>query len=143
MRLHPADPARREWLLAAAAVTLAGLASPATAAAPPEVSLDEARAAHQGGGVTLIDIREPDEHATGVAAGARLLPMSQLPRRLDEIPQDPDRPVLLICRTQNRSGSVVDALRKRGYTNVRFVRGGMKAWAERGWPMVPPEAAPK
>lgn len=143
MRLRPADPTRRALLRAAVAVAFAGLASPAAAAAPPEVSLDEARAAHQAGGVTLIDIREPDEHATGVAAGARLLPMSQLPQRLAEIPQDPDRPVLLICRTQNRSGSVVDALRKRGYTNVRFVRGGMKEWAERGWPMVAPEAGPR
>ncbi|MFN9451827.1 MAG: rhodanese-like domain-containing protein [Rubrivivax sp.] len=86
----------------------------------------------------LIDIREPQEHATGVAQGARLLPMSQLVRRLAEIPLEADTPVLLICNTQNRSRSTLKALRERGYAHVRYVNGGMSEWARRGWPMVKP-----
>jgi rhodanese-related sulfurtransferase len=86
----------------------------------------------------LIDIREPDEHATGVAAGATLLPMSQIGRRLAEIPTDAAKPVLLICNTQNRSGRTLRALRERGYAHVRYVDGGMSEWARRGWPMVKP-----
>jgi rhodanese-related sulfurtransferase len=109
--------------------------SPASADA---VSLDTARAEHESGRAILIDIREPDEHATGVAAGARLLPMSQLSRRLSEIPVDPDQSVLLICRTQNRSGATLRALRERGYGHVRFVDGGMSEWGRRGWPLVKP-----
>lgn len=102
------------------------------------VSLDEARAAFESGRAALIDIREPDEHATGVAAGATLLPMSQLGRRLAEIPTDPARPVLLICNTQNRSSRTLRALRERGYGHLRYVEGGMSEWARRGWPMVKP-----
>lgn len=102
------------------------------------VSLDEARAAHEAGRALLIDIREPNEHATGVAAGALLLPMSQLARRIAEIPTSPDQPVLLICNTQNRSSRTLKALRERGYGHVRFVNGGMSEWAKRGWPMVKP-----
>ncbi len=102
------------------------------------IDLESARAELEAGRAALIDIREPEEHATGVAAGATLLPMSQLGTRLTEIPQDPAQPVMLICRTQNRSGQVVQVLRQRGWTNVRYVVGGMSMWAMHGWPMVEP-----
>lgn len=100
--------------------------------------LEQARAALESGRAVLIDIREPDEHATGVAAGATLLPMSQIGRRLAEIPTDPSHPVLLICNTQNRSSRTLRALRERGYAHVRYVDGGMSEWARRGWPMIKP-----
>lgn len=106
--------------------------------APLAVSLDAAREAHERGEALLIDIREPDEHARGVAAGALLLPMSQLRQRLAEIPVDPGRPVLLICNTQNRSAATLRALRQHGYAHVRFVNGGMSEWVRRGWPVVVP-----
>lgn len=108
----------------------------------PQVSLEQARADHEAGRVVLIDIREPKEHATGVAAGARLLPMSQLGQRLGEIPQSSEKPVYLICNTQNRSRAVLSALLEQGYKHVHFVQGGMSEWAVRGWPMVPPAANP-
>jgi rhodanese-related sulfurtransferase len=123
------------------ALLIAGVAStalPALAQGGPAVSLEAARAAFEAGKVTLIDIREPDEHATGVAAGAQLLPMRQLAARLSEIPADPQRPVLLICNTQNRSRAVQKALQERGYRHVQYVNGGMSEWARRGWPMVKP-----
>ena len=103
------------------------------------VDLATARAEHEAGSAVLIDIREPAEHATGVAAGATLLPMRQLRERVGEIPTDPSRPVLLICNTQNRSRATLEALRQSGgYRHVRYVDGGMSEWARRGWPMVPP-----
>ena len=134
----------RRLLLGAAVVVLAAGASPRPARAQTDaVSLDEARAALEGRRAHVIDIREPDEHATGVAPGAKLLPMSQISRRLAEIPTDPSQPVLLICNTQNRSGATLRALRQRGYAHVRYVSGGMSEWARRGWPMVKPPPAPR
>lgn len=102
------------------------------------VSLDLARTEFEAGRAVLIDIREPQEHATGVARGARLLPMRQIAARQAEIPTDPQQPVLLICNTQNRSQATLKALRSQGYGHVRFVEGGMSEWARRGWPMVAP-----
>jgi rhodanese-related sulfurtransferase len=102
------------------------------------VTLDVARAEFEAGRAVLIDIREPVEHATGVAAGAKLLPMRQLGGRLSEIPTDPSKPVLLICNTQNRSSATLQALREKGYAHVKYVKGGMSEWARRGWPMVKP-----
>lgn len=124
-----------------ALLLLCGLVAgePAWAATAADgVTLEQARAEHAAGRAVLIDIREPAEHATGVAAGARLLPMRQIGARLAEVPKDPKQPVLLICNTQNRSQATLDALRERGYSNVRFVKGGMSEWVRRGWPTVAP-----
>jgi rhodanese-related sulfurtransferase len=108
------------------------------------MSLDEAKQLWDTKQAILIDIREPQEHATGVAQGALLIPMSQLSRRLQDIPKLEDArglPVLLICNTQNRSSSVLRAIRQQlgaPYAHLRYVHGGMSEWAKRGWPMVKP-----
>ena len=131
---HP-DTGRRHALALAMALAVFGSAAFAD---ENSVSLEAARAALEAGRAVLIDIREADEHATGVAAGATLLPMSQLGRRLAEIPNDPSKRVLLICNTQNRSSRTLRALRERGFANLRFVEGGMSEWTRRGWPLVRP-----
>lgn len=137
-RLSQALPRRAAlWAL------VLGLSSAACSQGAPDadrVSLDTARAEVQAGRALLIDIREPSEHATGVAPGARLLPMRQLGARLGEIPTDPNQPVLLICNTQNRSSATLQSLRQRGYAHVRYVQGGMSEWTRRGWPLVKPGA---
>lgn len=102
------------------------------------VSLEEGRQLFESKQALVFDIREPKEHATGVASGAVLLPMSQLNQRLNEIPKDPAQPVLLICNTQNRSAKVAQSMKEAGWTNVRYVQGGMSTWAKNGWPMVKP-----
>jgi len=129
---------RRFFAFLAAAAAL-GIAACTDEIDPTKaVDLDTARAELEAGRAIMIDIREPGEHATGVARGARLLPMSQLRSRLAEIPTDPKQPVLLVCNTQNRSSTVLDALREQGYRHVRYVHGGMSGWVRRGWPVVPP-----
>ncbi|MCU0920258.1 MAG: rhodanese-like domain-containing protein [Burkholderiaceae bacterium] len=136
----PKTRSRRLALLALplALGVLAAVFANSGAQAADAVSLQAAREAHEAGQALLIDIREPQEHARGVAAGAKLLPMSQLRQRLAEIPTDPARPVLLICNTQNRSSATLKALRQQGYGHVRYVDGGMAEWVRRGWPVVVP-----
>lgn len=103
------------------------------------VSLEAARAALEQGTAIVIDIREPAEHAGGVAPGARLLPLRQWSARIGEVPTQVEKPVLLICNTQNRSRAALKLLRDAGgYGHVRYVEGGMSEWARRGWPMVRP-----
>jgi rhodanese-related sulfurtransferase len=109
---------------------------------PLRVGIDEGRQLFESKQVVMFDIREADEHATGVANGARLLPMSQLRQRANEIPKDPAQPVLIICNTQSRSSKVAQALKEAGWSNVRYVHGGMSAWANKGWPMVKPTGLP-
>ena len=124
--------------LVAAALALALWALSSLAAEPPSVDVAAAREALGAGRAVLIDIREPDEQALGIAPGARRLPLSQLSSRLAEIPRDADQPVLLICRTQNRSGKLAQMLRAQGYGNVSVVDGGMSEWQRRGFATVTP-----
>jgi rhodanese-related sulfurtransferase len=120
-------------------IVMAVLTACTSASDVDKVSLEQARADHEAGKITLIDIRETSEHRTGVAQGAVLLPMSELPRKLNLIPQTQDKPVLLICNTQNRSKATLSELKKRGYQNIRYVEGGMSQWAAKGWPLVAPQ----
>jgi rhodanese-related sulfurtransferase len=99
------------------------------------VPLEAARDALEKSSAVVVDIREPNEYASGVAKGALLIPMSQLGRRLGELPK---QPFLVICNTQNRSSMIVEKLHAAGYTHASYVKGGMSLWASRGWPMVKP-----
>ncbi|PPF25115.1 sulfurtransferase [Rathayibacter rathayi] len=74
---------------------------------------------------TVLDVREPDEYATGHARGAVNLPLSQLGQRLNEVPAD--RPVHIICQSGGRSSQATEALADRGY-DVIDVTGGTSAW---------------
>lgn len=122
-------------------LALLAAASAAGAQGADGVSVQEARAMLAQGAV-LIDVREPKEHLSGVAPGAQLLPMSQFDTRWREVPTDPATPVLLVCRTQNRSQALLNRLRaKGGYAHVRFVQGGMNEWAKEGGPLVMPAGA--
>ena len=141
----PADPrtgvtgrTRRAVLVAGVVLGLAGAGCGQASAESDHVSLETARSELEAGRAVLIDVREPQEHAGGVAPGAKLLPMRQLEQRLAEIPKDTDKPVLLICHSQNRSSATTRMLRERGYSQVRFVEGGMGEWTRRGWPLVKP-----
>lgn len=142
---HPASPKRRGVIGLVAVVAAAVIGAPLLYEARSErtsaawrVSLDEARAEADAGRAWLVDIREPSEHATGVAPGAHLVPVRRLAASLPELTADPSRPVLLICATQGRSRAVAKALHEQGVTQVRYVQGGMSAWAQRGWPLVRP-----
>ena len=128
---------RRVFLCAVSALTVS-FAGGSPANAQESVSLEFARIEHEAGRAVLIDIRESVEHATGVAKNALLLPMRQMSTRQSEVPIDPSTPVLLICNTQNRSSATSVALKKAGYSNVKFVQGGMREWNLRGWPTVRP-----
>jgi rhodanese-related sulfurtransferase len=74
----------------------------------------------------LIDVREPDEYKSGFIAGAKNIPLSQLEKRLGEIPKDRD--VLLYCRSGMRSKSAASILSKQGYTRLAHLQGGVSSW---------------
>jgi sulfur-carrier protein adenylyltransferase/sulfurtransferase len=87
----------------------------------------------------LLDVREPWEWAVSnlAAHGARLIPLGELEERIGEIPGD--RPVVVYCRTGQRSLSAAYRLAEAGKGPVSNLRGGLVAWArdvEPGLPVV-------
>jgi adenylyltransferase/sulfurtransferase len=75
----------------------------------------------------LVDVREPQEHQICRIAQARLIPLGELPRRLQEI--DASRPVVVHCKSGQRSAKAVSLLRGAGF-DARNLRGGILAWID-------------
>jgi rhodanese-related sulfurtransferase len=73
----------------------------------------------------LLDVREPDEYRQGHVAGATLIPLGELSRRMGELPKD--RELLCICHSGNRSRAAAQHLAAAGYKVVNL-QGGMFAW---------------
>ncbi len=83
--------------------------------------------------VFLIDVREQWEYDEGHIPNITLIPMNEIPARLDEIPTDKE--VIVTCRSGNRSGQVTEFLRQQGFTNVHNMEGGILAWQQAGLPV--------
>ena len=77
---------------------------------------------------TLIDVREPAEHAICAIDGAILIPMNQVASHLDVLPKD--RPIVVQCKVGARSAQITAQLRARGY-DARNLTGGILAWISR------------
>jgi len=97
----------------------------------PEVDIDALAKAHADGAV-VIDVREPQEYAEARVPGAVLIPLADVPERIDEIPED--RTVYVICGSGPRSARAVEYLNRQGYDTVN-VAGGTRAWVEAGHPV--------
>jgi rhodanese-related sulfurtransferase len=86
-----------------------------------------ARLAAPGRPPLLLDVREPWEVALCALPGSTVIPMGQIPARLDEL--DPARETVVICHHGVRSLRVAHFLETRGFTNLHNLRGGIDAWA--------------
>ena len=73
----------------------------------------------------LVDVREPAEVAAGMLPGAVNIPMSKFVERVTEL--DSARPVVLVCRSGNRSQMAARFLSARGFEKVANLSGGLKA----------------
>lgn len=82
-----------------------------------------------GSDAQIVDVREDAEVAGGMIAGARHIPLAQLPARLDEL--DASRPVVAVCRSGRRSAAAAGQLTAAGFTAYTMT-GGMLDWAAAG-----------
>ncbi len=102
-----------------------------------EISVEELRAGVEDDAV-IIDVREPEEHASDCIPGSTNIPRGVIESEIDPRPemggviapalQDRNRPIYLYCRSGGRSALAADTLQKMGFTRVASVAGGMLAW---------------
>jgi rhodanese-related sulfurtransferase len=120
------------WWVAAAAVLIYFLRPgvPATANLVP-ADLKEWMAGKKD--LQLIDVRSPGEFSEGHLIGAKLLPLGELSGRLKEL--DPQKPLVLYCRSGNRSGQALKILLSNGYPEAKHLQGGITAWQGAGLPV--------
>jgi rhodanese-related sulfurtransferase len=73
----------------------------------------------------VVDVRQPDEFRQAHIAGAKLIPLGDLHKRMKELPQG--REIVCVCASGSRSSSAARTLAKEGFT-VFDMQGGMLAW---------------
>ena len=82
----------------------------------------------------VLDVRENSEFTDGHIAKARHIPLGQLKTRLTDLDKHKGKPIVVVCRTGNRSGHACGVLRKAGFENVNNLAGGIVAWEQAGLP---------
>lgn len=91
----------------------------------PTVDASEWEAWVEENNGVLLDVRQPNEWELGTLPDALLIPMTELTSRIDELPKD--RPILVVCRSGNRSERVTVYLEANGFVGAANMVGGMKA----------------
>jgi adenylyltransferase/sulfurtransferase len=84
------------------------------------------------GAVALVDVREPYEWDAGHVERSDLLPLSAFDPEL--LPRD--KPIVLICRSGNRSMTALRAARAAGFKDIWHYKGGVIGWAREGGALV-------
>lgn len=107
---------------------------------------DQVQAEMVTGNVTLVDVRDAPELASGTIPGSVHASRGMLefyadpgsPYHKPEL--DPDSRVILHCASGGRSALAVQTLQQLGYSNVAHLDGGFKAWQAEGKPVKGPAA---
>ena len=79
--------------------------------------------------INLIDVREEYEYDAD-NLGGQLIPLGELPDRIEEIEKLRDEEIFIHCRSGARSGRAKQYLNSQGFTNVHNVLGGILAYRE-------------
>jgi rhodanese-related sulfurtransferase len=82
----------------------------------------------QGEDIIMLDVRQPEEHAEKNIPHAMLIPLNELPNRLDELEPYKGREIVVYCRSGNRSGQAIHFLEASGYKRLKNLKGGMLQW---------------
>lgn len=84
--------------------------------------------------VRLVDVREPDEWSDGHIDGSQLVPLSELPTQSRGWSRE--QPVIVLCRSGQRSARAATELEAAGFAHVASLRGGVVGWAKAGRKLV-------
>lgn len=98
-----------------------------------EIAVSEAYTQYQEG-VFILDVRTVEEWEAHHIEGATLIPLDQLAGSLEQLPTD--EPIVVVCRSGNRSATARDILLAAGFEDVVSMRGGMNDWLASDYPHV-------
>lgn len=111
-----------------------GLSAPD--AAVPAVSVQELKHKMEtNGALTILDVREPFEYEIARIEGSRLIPLGELPDRLNDLKRDDY--IVVHCHSGMRSAKAVEMMRRAGFASVFNLEGGIDKWSEDIDPTVP------
>jgi sulfur-carrier protein adenylyltransferase/sulfurtransferase len=101
-----------------------------------EIEVTEVKAMlDRGDSFVLLDVREPHEYQIASIPGAKLVPLGEVARRLDEFDKNAD--IVIHCKSGMRSAKACGILKQAGFEHVRNMKGGILAWSDQVDPSVP------
>jgi rhodanese-related sulfurtransferase len=83
----------------------------------------------------VLDVRETSEYAAGHVLNSKLIPLGKLKERMGELEKYKDQPIVVVCRSGNRSGTACFLLGKQGFVQAYNLAGGMQAWQKNNLPL--------
>ncbi len=101
---------------------------------PPTVSVSDAYDLYKSGAF-ILDVRTQEEWDQYHIPNTTLIPLDQLPSRLNEVPRN--RSIVVVCRSGNRSQQGRDILLNAGFQQVTSMEGGLTEWRASGYPTAP------
>lgn len=84
---------------------------------------------------TVLDVREPSEFKAGHMLNAKPIPLGKLKERIGELEKYKTQPLLVVCRSGNRSGTACAILSKVGFSQAYNLSGGVMAWQKANLPV--------
>jgi len=119
-------------LVAVLVFLIASLGNEKANTLPAFVSVDEAHQMYTEG-TFVLDVRTPEEWNEFHAPDTTLIPLDELAARVNELPKD--QPIVVVCRSGNRSQTGRDILLQAGF-NATSMNGGLNEWRDTGYPVV-------
>ena len=83
----------------------------------------------------VIDVRDDSEVTDGAIMGSKHIPLANLSTRIGELDKFKSAPIIVYCRTGNRSGGACKTLTTAGFENVNNLEGGIMAWESASLPL--------
>ena len=83
----------------------------------------------------VLDVREADEVKAGRLLNAKHIPLGKLRERIGELERYRETPMVVVCRSGNRSATACALLSREGFTQVYNLAGGIMAWQKAGLPV--------
>src|SRR5882724_7827780 len=110
--------------------------APAPGVAEGEIDPVEVKAKiDRGDPFVLIDVREPHEYQIAKIPYAKLIPLGELPKRVNELNSADE--IVAHCKSGTRSAKAVEFLKQAGFRKVKNMKGGILAWSDKVDPTVP------
>jgi rhodanese-related sulfurtransferase len=97
------------------------------------ITVDEAKQMLERDDVAVIDVREPHEYNAGHVPNAKLIPVSTVFARREELPKD--RELIFVCAVGQRSALAAEMAAAAGLTRLYNLEGGTEAWIKAGLPV--------
>lgn len=83
----------------------------------------------------VLDVREDSEYKAGHVLNATHIPLGKLGERIGELEKHKEQPIVVVCRSGNRSCAACALLGKQGFTQAYNLAGGVMAWQKANLPL--------